>query len=69
MGVLAGHTVTPDMLDRLATERYSHEGETHAELMIRLERTERPGSAHDTALRISIGHAAEALARKTKTAS
>ena len=69
MGLLAQHTVTPDMLDRLATERYSHDGETHAELMTRLEWTERPGSAHDTALRISLGHAAEARARKTGTAA
>lgn len=69
MGILAQHTVTPEMLDRLAAESVSHHGETHAELLARLERTERPGSAHDTALRISIGHAAEARARKTGTAA
>ena len=57
MGDLFAHAVTPDMLDRLEAERVSHNGETHAQLVARLRRTEAPGSLPDLANRRSIENA------------
>jgi hypothetical protein len=66
MGVLFEHTVTASMLDRLEAERVSHTGESQAELVARLRRTEAPGSLPDLTNRRTIDDAARARTRGTR---
>jgi len=60
MAVLFEHAVTPGMLDRLEAERVSHTGESRAELVARLRRTEAPGSLPDLNNRRAIDDAERA---------
>jgi len=66
MGVLFEHAVTSDMLDRLEAERVSHSGESHAELVSRLRRTEAPGSLPDLTNRRAIDNAERARIASTR---
>ena len=66
MGALFAHAVTADMLDRLQAERVSHAGESQAELVARLRRTEAPGSLPDLTNRRAIDDAERARTASTK---
>ena len=66
MGVLFEHTVTASMLDRLEAERVSHTGESRAELVARLRRTEAPGSLPALTNRRTIDDAERARTRGTR---
>lgn len=66
MGVLFEHAVTPGMLDRLEAERVSHTGESRAQLVARLRRTEAPGSLPDLTNRRAIDNAERARTASTR---
>ena len=69
MGTHFEYSLTPGMLDRLEAERVSHQGESRAELVARLRRTEYGGSLPDLANRRAIDDAArnrQNTTRKTR---
>lgn len=70
MATVFEHALTPGMLDRLEAERVSHQGESRAELVARLRRTEAGGSLPDLANRRAIDDAArnrQSTTRRTRS--